>query len=141
LRDDMLVRATKFKKTLEKAGQGTANYIFMGDLNTMGMKYPFNKEIPSNIELQKLDREAKKAKMRRLTKDEPASWSNGSTSKIPPSNLDHVVASDHLKFKAFGAADVTVRGWPKQQGTAKQDKWIKDFSDHGLLFFEVQRVS
>ncbi len=32
------------------------------------------------------------------------------------------------------------RGWPKLATTAQQDKWIRDFSDHGLLYFEVQRA-
>ena len=73
LRDDMLLRAIKFRKVLEKAvGTGKGNYLFLGDLNTMGMKYPFQKSIDSTVELQKLDREARKAKMRRLPKDEPA---------------------------------------------------------------------
>ena len=75
-----------------------------------------------------------------LPKDAPATWSNGSTSSIRPSNLDFVVAADHVEFKKFSGAEVTVRGWPKLSTPAQQDKWIRDFSDHGLLYFEVQRV-
>ncbi|NOT31002.1 MAG: endonuclease/exonuclease/phosphatase family protein [Planctomycetes bacterium] len=145
LRDDMLVRACDFRKVLDKAdkaagGAGRANYLFVGDLNTMGMRYPFNKSIGADVELQKLAKEAKRVKMHSLSKDAPATWSNGSQSSIPPSNLDHVVAADHLAFKAFGTASVNVRGWPKEPTVAKQDKWIADFSDHGLLFLEVRRV-
>lgn len=42
LRDDMLTRAIKFRKVLDSAagGKGLANYIFLGDLNTMGLEYP-----------------------------------------------------------------------------------------------------
>lgn len=140
LRDDMLVRACQFRKTLEKGSSEPANYMFLGDLNTMGMKYPFDKSIAADVELRKLDREAHKVKMRPLGKDEPFTWSNGSTSSIPPSNLDHVVAANHLSFRMFGAAEITVRGWPKKTTPAAQDNWIRRFSDHGLLFFEVQKV-
>lgn len=142
LRDDMLVRACEFRKTLDKAagGAGKANYLFLGDLNTMGMKYPFQKSIGADLELQKLAKEAKKAKMRSLVKSAPATWSNGSGSSMSPSNLDHVVAAEHLRFKAFGDAQVDVRGWPKEPTVEKQDKWIADYSDHGLLYLEVQRV-
>ena len=140
LRDDMLVRAIKFRKVLEKAlGANQGNYLFLGDLNTMGMKYPFQKSIAATVELQKLDQQAKKAKMRRLPKDEPATWNNGSQSTIPPSDLDHIVAADHLKFRSFGNAEVTVRGWPKEPTSSTKDQWIREYSDHGLLYFEVQQ--
>ena len=54
------------------------------------------------------------------------------------SNLDHVVASDHLEFAPFGGNEVDVRGWP-QLPEAEQRVWIEKFSDHALLYFEVQR--
>lgn len=143
LRDDMLVRACKFRETLDQAGGGPANYLFLGDLNTMGMVYSYvrDKDISTDNELAKLAGQAKRYDMRFLKKDAPATWSNGSTSSTPPSNLDHVIAAEHLKFKLFGDAEVTVRGWPKEQTTAEQDSWIQDYSDHGLLYFEVQKVS
>jgi hypothetical protein len=142
LRDDMLTRACDFRKTLDKvpAANGQANYLFLGDLNTMGLNYPFNKDIDAEFELKKLDRRAKLRKMRRLTKDELYTWNNGSQSSMPPSNLDHVVAAEHLQFRQFSGADVTVLGWPKEPTAAKQDAWIDKFSDHGLLYFEVQKV-
>jgi hypothetical protein len=33
-----------------------------------------------------------------------------------------------------------VRGWVNAANAAAKDKWIKDFSDHRLLYLEVQRV-
>ena len=101
LRDDMFDRAFNFKKVLDKAnkaggGNGKANFMFLGDLNTMGMEYPFKREILVDFELQKLDKGAKKTKMRRLTKNKPFTWWNGLGGKLPPSNLDHVIAVDHL---------------------------------------------
>jgi endonuclease/exonuclease/phosphatase family metal-dependent hydrolase len=146
LRDDMLIRACDFRKVLNKTSKKAsgvgANYIFLGDLNTMGMEYQFvtGKNISTADELTKLGKQAAKVKMRLLTKTAPATWSNGSKSSIPPSNLDHVIAADHLQFTQFNGCDVSVRGWAEQTSPAKQDEWIAQYSDHSLLYFEVQKV-
>jgi hypothetical protein len=144
LRDDMLIRACDFRKTLDEApaANGRANYLFLGDFNTMGMKYRYvtSRNIQAVDELAKLAKEAARVRMRVLSKDSAATWSNGSGSTTPPSNLDHVVAADHLTFRQFSGNDVTVRGWPKEPTPSKQDAWIRSFSDHGQLFLEVQRV-
>lgn len=143
IRDDMLVRACKFRSVLDKAStNGRANYIFLGDLNTMGMIYRYvsGRNISAGDELAKLASQARRRHMRFLTKDAAATWSNGSTSSTPPSNLDHVVAADHMTFKQFGGTDVTVRGWPRETSAAKRDQWIRDYSDHGLLYFEIDKV-
>ncbi len=146
LRDDMASRALKFRKTLDKAAGGKAHYLFLGDLNTMGLDYPYQKDIDVATELKKWDARASQYyDMRRLAKSHEASWSNGSSSSIPDSSLDHVYAANHLKFKLFprpdgGKAEVDVRGWTNQPTLAAKDKWIKDFSDHSLLYLEVQRV-
>lgn len=146
LRDDMIERAFEFRKVLDKAVKGKANYLFLGDLNSMGLKYPFKRDIPFEDELRKWDAAgARKAiDMRRLTKTHPFSWSNGSGSSIPPSNLDHVYAANGVSFKRFRAADgsqaeVDVRGWANLVDVAEQDAWIGDFSDHSLLYLEVHR--
>jgi len=146
LRDDMAIRAIKFRKTLDQAAGGKAHYLFLGDLNTMGLDYPYQKDIDVVTELKKWDvRASQYYDMRRLAKTHDASWSNGSGSSIPDSSLDHVYAANHLEFKMFTRpdgtkAEVDVRGWTNQTTAAAKDKWIKDFSDHSLLFLEVQRV-
>lgn len=143
LRDDMLRRALDFRKALDKAGNGNgkANYIFVGDLNTMGLDYAYKAhDISGDTEIKELERRTAYRKMRVLTKNADKTWWNGSTSKYPPSNLDHVVAADHLEFKKFDGAEVDVRGWPPLPTDAKKDAWIKKYSDHGLLYFEVQAV-
>jgi hypothetical protein len=81
--------------------------------------------------------------MLRLVKTHDATWFNGSTSSLPPSNLDHVFASTNLDFKSFvrpadGAdAQVVVRGWVDEGTDTKKDAWIGKYSDHSLLYFEV----
>jgi hypothetical protein len=148
LRDDMIERAFDFRKTLDKAegGEGKAHYIFLGDLNTMGLEYPFNKDIDAATELKKADKYGQRAKIQltRLVKTHDFTWSNGTTSSLPPSNLDHVYASSNLQFSTFVrpsdnlTANVSVRGWVDLDTAAKKDKFIKELSDHSLLFFEVR---
>lgn len=146
LRDDMVQRALDFRKVLDKAqgGRGKARYMFLGDLNSMGMDYPFDRAIVADIELKKWDKEASRAaiNMRRLPKTSHNSWSNGSGSRIPDSALDHVYASQQLAFRQFaapggGIAEVSVRGWVDAATDAEKDAWIADFSDHSLLYLEV----
>lgn len=145
LRDAMLRKALSFKSTLDKAGGGTgqANYIFIGDLNTMGLDYPYtDHDISAQQEIDELARRARHytKQMKVLEKNEPNTFFNGTQSSYPPSNLDHVVAADHLNFKAFAGADVDVRGWPQETTDTKKDAWIERYSDHALLYFEVQKV-
>lgn len=142
LRDDMFDKALKFRRKLEKATDTdlwTSKYLFLGDLNTMGMEYPFDHKIVAEDELRKLDGGARRVKMCRLDKSHPFTWFNGSTSKLPPSNLDHVVASDTISFRQFGGADVSVRGWVDQEPDSKKDTWISKYSDHSLLYMEIQK--
>ena len=142
LRDDMLVRACEFRATLDRAGGGTgsANYLFLGDLNTMGMRYRHvpSRSIAPDDELTKLGMEAARANMRILTKSAPHTWWNGSGSRLPPSNLDHVVAANHIPFRLFGGNEVDVRGWPALPTPAERDRWIHDHSDHAMLYLEVE---
>ncbi len=147
LRDDMLKRAFDFRRTLDKSagGDGKAHYVFLGDLNTMGMIYPYQKSIASAIELKKWDKYAGRTKvgMRHLVKTQDASWFNGSKSSYPPANIDHVFASSNLDFRVFKRSDgteanVAVRGWVDQPTDAEKDDWIARYSDHSLLYFEIQ---
>jgi len=60
LRDDMLEPAFDLRKVLDRVGggDGRARYIFLGDVNAMGLEYPFNKNIEAEVELKKWDRYA-----------------------------------------------------------------------------------
>ncbi len=143
LRDDMMRRSLKFRSTLNKISGDPekTHYIFMGDLNTMGFDYPYKAfDISAENEIKELDRRAKYRRMRRLAKTTELTWWNGSDKYAPGSNLDHVVASDHLVFKKFNGADISVRGWVEESDVDKQREWIEKYSDHSLLFFEVQKA-
>lgn len=141
IRDDMFERAFAFKKYLDKisnqANLGDSNFIFLGDLNTMGMDYPFNREITFKNELKKLSATAGKTKMKVLSKNSNYTWWNGPSSKYKPMNLDQVIASKQLQFTLFNKKEVDVRGWVKEKTDADKQNWISNFSDHSLLYFEI----
>lgn len=144
LRDDMLARSLKFRKVLDRVAGGPngANYLIVGDLNTMGLYYPYTDDIAADTEIKRMNLKATRYyDMRPLKKNAPFTFSNGSQSSYPASELDHVYAADHLKFKTFtgpqGSGEVDVRGWAREPTTAKQDQWIEEYSDHCLLYFEV----
>jgi len=142
LRDDMLKRSLEFSKSLDKATKnGKANYMFLGDLNTMGFDYPYKgNDISAEKEIAELDRRCTYKNMRRPSKSNELTWWNGSKKYSPGSNLDHVIAADHLKFKNLNGSEVSVRGWIDQETDQKKKQWIDTFSDHCLLYFEVQKV-
>ena len=147
LRDDMTERAIAFRKTLNKAdaqlgGTGQANFLFLGDLNTMGMTLSYSKkDISSQEEIDRLKNRLAHStvSMQILDKSHHATYWPGSRSSYIPGNLDHVVAANHLSFKNFGGFHVDVRGWVDEPTDAKKDAWVSRFSDHALLFFEVQK--
>ena len=148
LRDDMIEKAMKFRHTLDPAygGHHKANYIFLGDLNIMGMDYPFQKNIDPKFELQKWDNAGKKSYgMQRLKKTIEKTWSPLSTSTLQPSNLDQAFAAEHLNFAKFKneadeEVEIDVRGWVDEKSNADKDNWINSYSDHSLIYFEVQKI-
>lgn len=148
LRQDMVDRAFTFKReVVDVISPAEPNFIFLGDLNTMGLEYVFAQpggpgtqlerdRASAEHEIARLSYEGGKVGMRVLTKTRDATW----RSLSDESNLDHVVAADHLQFRQFSGRDVEVRGWPELGSEQEQRDWIEDFSDHGLLFFEVQEI-
>ena len=142
IRDDQFSRAFKFKQLLDKdaGGPGKANFMFLGDLNLMGMRYPFGKDIDPPVEVDKLKEGAEAVNMRRLAKNKPYTWWGGPTGGYEPADLDQVIASEQLEFKKVEGADIEVKGWPEYESTSDQANWIKQYSDHGLLYLEVQKV-
>jgi hypothetical protein len=148
LRDDMTERAIKFKKGLDKAHKksghgGKSNFIFLGDLNTMGMNLTYSKkDVSAEEEIGRLGKRlgSKYVGMKILSKSIEETYWPGSKSKYSIGNLDHVIAADHLEFKQFNGASVSVRGWVEENSPSKKDQWAKKFSDHSLLYFEVQEI-
>lgn len=144
----MTERAIKFKKKLDKAHKksglsGKSNFIFLGDLNTMGMNLTYSKkDVTAGEEIGRLGKRLnnKYVAMKILLKSTEETYWPGSKSKYPVGSLDHVIAADHLEFKKFNGASVSVRGWVEEDKPSNRDQWAKKFSDHSLLYFEVQKI-
>jgi hypothetical protein len=149
LRDASIQHAFSLKKALDDAEGEPSNFIFLGDLNTMGIDdpVPWSKQLDfsSEEEIERIADWAGKRDMKLLSKDTTSidgterevSWYNGSDD-YEPTNLDHVVASDHMQIRSQnnGPANVSVLGWPKL-APSKWDDWFQEYSDHAMLYFEV----
>lgn len=140
LRDAAFGSAFSLGKAIDKATGGAGNFVFCGDLNTMGIDdpAPYSKvvDLTAEQEIARLAAWATRRDMKLLPKDAPHSWWNGSSGYVR-SALDHVVAADHMDVKGSGgAAEVTAFGWPRVD-EAHVDRWLVDYSDHALLWFEV----
>jgi len=148
LRDDMIERAISFRKVLDRAhkragGVGRSNFVFLGDLNTMGMNLTYSgKDITGAEEIERLRRRLgyRSVEMKIAQKNADATYWPGQNSSYDPANLDHVVAADHLVFRNFSGAEVDVRGWVEESTDHAKDRWAENFSDHALLYFEVQKI-
>jgi len=149
LRDAALNHAYKLKKALDKASGDNANFVFLGDLNTMGIDdpVPYSKrmDLTPEEEVARIAAWAKRRDMLLLSKEtttiegieKEVTWYNGS-SGYSPTNLDHVVASDHLQIRSQGNGpfNVTVLGWPKL-AQSEWNNWFSQYSDHAMLYFEI----
>jgi hypothetical protein len=140
LRVDMLEHAGNLKKALDKRaardGLGPAHYLVLGDLNTMGLNVRDSKvSMTGADEIARMQGRFKRVGMTLVPKDQKFTW--WGAGKTPRSNLDHVLASDHLDIRANGQAGIRVLGWPEFIAEADQKTWIGQFSDHGLLYGEV----
>lgn len=140
LRDDMIGHVYNLKKALDRATADPdgARFVCMGDLNTMGMNLTYSDgDVAGADELRRYARRLRRRGLRLLSKTAPATWWGGAGTSLPPSDLDHVFASDHLAFRRFGDAEAQVRGWPELAGDAERDAWIRTHSDHAMLFVEI----
>lgn len=143
LRDDMMEHARSLKKALDaeaqKMGQAAANFIIAGDLNTMGMNVTYaDNDSDGKEEIDRLSKRFKESGMTLLDKDATATWMN-TGNRYPPSDLDHVIASDHLQVTGLnGEENLSVLGWPTLTSPAEKVAWVEEFSDHALVLGEVQ---
>lgn len=139
LRDDMFGHVAGLKRKIEKQlpNDQPANFVALGDLNTMGMSAAYNDQldIDGAMELGFVDRRmaAKVNGMRRLEKSANVTWWNGKTT-YEPSDLDHVYAAKHLEFELQrGGNAISVHGWVEETNQADQIRWINEMSDHCAL--------
>jgi hypothetical protein len=141
LRDDMTLHVSRLKTALDNipvTPASGANFICIGDLNTMGMDLSYSdKDVDGAEELERYKRRLGAKGMKYLSKTHPVTWWGGTGTQYPQSDLDHAFASESLRFEAFGQAELDVRGWPQLLTEAEQTAWINDHSDHAMLYGEV----
>jgi endonuclease/exonuclease/phosphatase family metal-dependent hydrolase len=125
----MFAHVSSLKRTIDnKRASGTrrANFLAMGDLNTMGLNAPWNdkSDLDAQEEIQVIDRRMRAVGMTRLEKTYEASWCNGKPDPRP-SRLDHVFAADRLRFELFDVKPIRVIGWPNYATETEQLRWIE----------------
>ncbi|MCF6231915.1 MAG: endonuclease/exonuclease/phosphatase family protein [Rhodobacteraceae bacterium] len=142
LRDAMLEKVRGLKGAIDKAVDGKSKFILLGDLNTMGMDMTFSdKDMTGAEEIRRVDRILAYRGLYRMPKSHAATFNNGSGSRYPQADLDHVYATDNLSFKdQASGAKIRVAGWAEADGVQAADAWIARFSDHAPLVFEIEGV-
>ena len=118
--------------------KGKSRLVVGGDLNTMGNK---DRDITASQEITKLHNDAQNKGMVLLDKSHSHTWRNTRSMK---GNLDHVIVSDDLNIQQwFFQSDpatsfpIIVDGWVDLPDNAKQKDFVRNISDHSLLYGEV----
>jgi hypothetical protein len=115
---------------------GNAKFLFMGDLNTMGMNLTYLNDVKESEEISRLMEQADARDMKLLQKDHPTTWTNG---KGWYSDLDHVVASTSINFKTWNGKQVKVLSWNQYtQGSPKFNEFVNRISDHCSIYCEIE---
>jgi exonuclease III len=144
-RNEMFEKIWHLKKALDKKTKDNSGskFIVLGDLNTMGLKYPSRRvgdiRVSEEDEIVALDTFANKKDMFRPKKQFNQTFNNGRL----VSDLDHIFATANISFKELGrtTADepyhVKVSGWQQLTGNARKT-FIEKISDHCLLYAEIE---
>jgi len=142
-RNEMFDKIWNLKKTLDKMvtdGAGV-KLIALGDLNTMGLKYPSNRKSDTRVlesdEVEALTKIAAKEKMTLPKKEFDVTYNN---SKLT-GDLDHILATDNIAFEQLKDANgnpffVKVTGWQQLQGNERKN-FIETISDHCSLYCKI----
>ena len=146
-RRDMYRKIWKLKKKLDEiTNGGNANFITLGDLNTMGRRADGrSRAISAEEEIKDLQDAAAKVDMRMLSKTHnlTLAWKRRKDEdKYRFSNVDHVLATKSLRFNKVSSnteqkAEVRVDGWNRLEDP-ERTKFIKCISDHCSLYAELK---
>ncbi|MEM6907100.1 MAG: endonuclease/exonuclease/phosphatase family protein [Pseudomonadota bacterium] len=149
LRDAMIERIYSLKKALDQAAKALtgnedekANFIVLGDYNTMGLDYYRTpNDIAKEREVEVLVERMKRRDMRKPQPSHPHTFFNGSGSTYPPSELDHVFVAEHMQLSQDAEGnEVQIGGWALKETDAEKDEWIEQFSDHAPLIFTITEL-
>jgi hypothetical protein len=149
-RNEMFGHAFNLKRTLDRRAGHPVNFMILGDLNTMGLKYPkqwvAHQIAKTAHEVDYIDYESQRKhrgqipQMRRLTKPEGTHFST----RYGISDLDHIIASDHIQFKPqhlpyeTGTYEILLKGWTDYpEGSQDRLQFAEQISDHCILYCEL----
>lgn len=150
-RNEMFEHSFNLKRKVDHITDSATNFMILGDLNTMGLKYPKpykSDQIADTLtEVEYIDYESqrkgkhnRRPHMRRLTK--PTGTHFSTTYGI--TDLDHIIAAEHLRFKPVqnfgevGEFEVLLDGWRRfYDDPVRMRKYAAEVSDHCLLVSEL----
>ncbi|MFN0032271.1 MAG: endonuclease/exonuclease/phosphatase family protein [Flavobacteriales bacterium] len=143
-RFEMIDKVSNMAKAIHKK-KPDARVIVAGDLNTMGMGFPSQRKSDKRVTMQE-----EIAGVASLMADYNFSWASkqhDATWLSKPggydSNLDHVICSQTVVLKELGQRTdgsnyhIKVEGWVGLT-LAQQKTYMEKYSDHCLLYWEVQ---
>ncbi|MDX8347351.1 endonuclease/exonuclease/phosphatase family protein [Cognatiyoonia sp. IB215446] len=140
-RREMFGKISKLRRALNDIEGGTAKFVVMGDLNTMGRDaLPGEDAITSDEEITGLARFMARGDMTLYEKSHPTTFlqyfSNGTVEFN--TDLDHVIASDVTPLADLGGGKkVRVRGWNDLATDNDRKVWTETLSDHASVEIEI----
>ena len=145
-RTEMFEKIWRLRLTLNKINPdpGPAKFIVLGDLNTMGLQYPYRRVshvlVNEEDEIAALKEYADRRDMVLLTKEFDTTFNN----LRYESNLDHIITTENISFRDLGQRvvdgrpfQIKITGWHQLQGAART-RFINEISDHCSLYCEIQ---
>ncbi len=133
-RQDMFERIWSLRSKLDQIEGGNAQFLVLGDLNTMGRTASgTNPAVSAGDEISNLSSDAQQNGMRLLNKSHPNTWArvNNQGRITLQSNLDHVLVSDPVPLlNIANGNEVLVRGWVDATTDASRRDFVEGISDH-----------
>ncbi len=140
LRDDMVYHIRRFKNKLDDEAGQDANFIAIGDYNAVGLDVTYEtNDMDPDREMARYARVLRVKRMSLVPKDHDLTlWSGTGDWRVKAADADHLFASNHLDIRGIDVqAGVSVHGWPTLDGDDAKRAWVKELSDHALLYGEV----
>ncbi|MBU2993323.1 endonuclease/exonuclease/phosphatase family protein [Octadecabacter sp. 1_MG-2023] len=143
LRVSMFEKVSSLKKVINKIavaqGEASGGMVVLGDLNTMGMILTDSDgDLDADAEILRLNKRFARVALRPLLKSHPHTFSNGTGSSYPDSDLDHVYVDESMSIETdANGHEANVGGWALLQQGAERDAWIASMSDHAPVSFTV----
>ena len=143
LRASMFEKVGSLKKVINRIaaaqGDGSGGMVVLGDLNTMGMTLTDSDgDINADAEILRLNKRFARVGLRPVIKSHPHTFSNGTGSSYPDSDLDHVFVDIGMTLETdANGADAQVGGWALESAGPARDAWIASMSDHAPVTFKI----